>query len=100
MSVLLNGSTVLLAALVGSAPAMFAQVRITDADERFRIKYGRFPPHIERARKAETEATAERNRSAEARMKRSPNATINKEKTNEPTSDRRSCDCTGDVDSS
>ncbi len=32
-----------------------ADVRITDADQRFKIKYGRYPPHVERALQAKAD---------------------------------------------
>ena len=35
--------------------AYAADVRITDADQRFKIKYGTYPPHVERALQAKTE---------------------------------------------
>ena len=32
-----------------------ANVRITDADQRFKIKYGTYPPHVQRAMKQKAE---------------------------------------------
>jgi EF hand len=35
--------------------AYAADVRITDADQRFKIKYGTYPPHVERALQAKAD---------------------------------------------
>ena len=47
-------SRVALAALV-TISACAAEVRITDADQRFKIKYGTYPPHVKRAMKEKAE---------------------------------------------
>jgi Ca2+-binding EF-hand superfamily protein len=47
-------SRVAIAALV-TISACAAEVRITDADQRFKIKYGTYPPHVQRAMQAKAE---------------------------------------------
>lgn len=70
MSSALRVSAAALLALL-SAPAIFGSDRaITDFDERFRIKYGRYPAHVEERRNKTTDRFSRLDQNGDGRISR------------------------------
>src|SRR5436190_7214038 len=80
--------------LAVASMAQTAEVRITDHDQRFRTKYGVWPPHVRRA--IETEQARERSRKEEPKRAATTDEKTAPEQANDSkpgTGSNRACDC-------